>query len=115
VAEVFRRYSWPGNVRELENLIERIAILETDDRVLIRHLPDRILREVEGRALPELAEGEGAVEWRFHEATDRFQKALIERALRDAGGRLGRAAARLGLSRHALRHQMLKLGIAEAA
>ncbi|GGI98269.1 sigma-54 interaction domain-containing protein [Neoroseomonas lacus] len=112
VAEVFRRYSWPGNVRELENLIERIAILETEDQVLVKHLPDRILREVEGRALPEAMEGEGAADLRFHEATDRFQKALIEKALREAGGRHGRAAARLGLSRHALRHQMQKLGMA---
>ena len=115
VAEVFRRYSWPGNVRELENLIERIAILETEDLVLVRHLPDRILREVEGRAEPDPGFGEGAVEWRFHEATDRFQKALIERALREAGGRFGRAAARLGLSRHALRHQMRQLGMVAAA
>ena len=115
VAEVFRRYSWPGNVRELENLIERIAILETEDQVLVKHLPDRILREVEGRALPEAAEGEGAVDLRFHEATDRFQKALIDKALREADGRHGRAAARLGLSRHALRHQMQKLGMAVPA
>ncbi len=112
VAEVFRRYSWPGNVRELENLIERIAILETEDQALVKHLPDRILREVEGRALPEVTEGEGAGDLRFHEATDRFQKALIEKALREAGGRQGGAAARLGLSRHALRHQMQKLGMA---
>jgi transcriptional regulator with PAS, ATPase and Fis domain len=112
VAEVFRRYSWPGNVRELENLIERIAILETEELVLVKHLPDRILREVEGRAVPEAAEGEGAAELRFHAATDRFQKSLIDKALREAGGRHGRAAARLGLSRHALRHQMQKLGMA---
>jgi transcriptional regulator with PAS, ATPase and Fis domain len=112
VVEVFRRYSWPGNVRELENLVERIAILETEDQVLVKHLPDRILREVEGRAAPEAHDGEGAADLRFHEATDRFQKALIEKAIREAGGRHGRAAARLGLSRHALRHQMQKLGMA---
>ncbi|MBR0680427.1 AAA domain-containing protein [Roseomonas eburnea] len=116
VAEVFRRYSWPGNVRELENLIERIAILETEEQVLVNHLPDRILREVEGRTAPEATEGEGATfDLRFHEATDRFQKSLIEKALREAGGRHGRAAVRLGLSRHALRHQMQKLGMAVPA
>lgn len=59
VAEMFRRYSWPGNVRELENLIERIAILETDELVLVKHLPDRIIREVEGRAPPAVSFGEG--------------------------------------------------------
>jgi DNA-binding NtrC family response regulator len=115
VAEIFRRYSWPGNVRELENLIERIAILETDSMVRVRHLPDRILREVEGRASPATADDGAIPETRFHEATERFQKSLIETALRDANGRHGRAAARLGLSRHALRHQMQKLGMAVPA
>jgi DNA-binding NtrC family response regulator len=51
----------------------------------------------------------------FHAATDRFQKSLIEAALRKASGRQGRAAARLGLSRHPLRHQMKKLGMLAGA
>ena len=117
VAEIFRRYSWPGNVRELENLIERIAILETDPLVRVHHLPDRILREVEGRAPAAETPGEAAppVVEDFHAATDRFQAALIEAALHEAKGRHGRAAARLGLSRHALRHQMQKLGMIATA
>jgi two-component system response regulator AtoC len=117
VAEMFRHYSWPGNVRELENLIERIAILETDEIVLVRHLPDRIIREVEGRAPPGVGFGEGAtlpLHRGFHAATEDYQRALIAAALKEAGGRHGRAAQRLRLSRHALRHQMLKLGMAEA-
>jgi transcriptional regulator with PAS, ATPase and Fis domain len=118
VAEMFRHYSWPGNVRELENLIERIAILETDELVLVKHLPDRIVREVEGRAPPALAVGEGTalpLHRGFHEATADYQRALIAAALKESGGRHGRAAQRLRLSRHALRHQMLKLGMTEAS
>ena len=117
VAEAFRRYSWPGNVRELENLLERIAILETEDTVLMRHLPERIVREVEGRAEPVLQAGEGAalpLHRGFHDATEEYQRALIQAALKEARGRHGRAAQRLRLSRHALRHQMLKLGMADA-
>jgi transcriptional regulator with GAF, ATPase, and Fis domain len=121
VREAFRRYSWPGNVRELENLIERIAILEAEESVLMRHLPDRLLREVEGRAAPAPlpGSGEGAahlpLHLGFHDGTEHFQRALITAALKEAGGRQGRAAQRLRLSRHALRHQMLKLGMAVAA
>jgi len=117
VADIFRRYSWPGNVRELENLIERIAILETDPWVRVRHLPDRILREVEGRSPPAVFSVENArlPQQGFHEATEAFQRALIEAALKETGFRHGRAAARLGLSRHALRHQMQKLGMVAAA
>ncbi len=118
VRDAFRRYSWPGNVRELENLIERIAILESEDQVLMRHLPDRLVREVEGRAPPRVPGmgGEGAghlpLHLGFHAGTEEFQRALIEAALKESGGRQGRAAQRLKLTRHALRHQMLKLGMA---
>src|SRR5690606_7208458 len=45
-ARILAAYPWPGNVRELENLLERIFILEDEDEVLPRHLPDRILRTV---------------------------------------------------------------------
>ena len=46
-------------------------------------------------------------------ATVAFQRGLIESALRASGGSLGGAARRLALTRHALRHQMLKLGLKE--
>lgn len=112
-ADIFRRYGWPGNVRELENLLERIFILEEEDEILVRHLPARILREVEGGARrsaapPAVYAADGAD---YHTATARFQAQLIREALAAHDGNLARTAARLGLSRHALRHQMLKLDI----
>jgi len=121
VAALFREYQWPGNVRELENLLERICILEDDDVIRLRHLPARFLRETEvGRRF--LASAGSAIEpspppsapaaepvGGFHDATKAFQRRLILRALDRARGRLGRAARELGLSRHALRHQMAKL------
>lgn len=110
VESLFRRYSWPGNVRELENLLERILILEEDDCVLMRHIPPRIRREVEGQQAPPavgvaLREVENLP---FHAATAAFRRRLIEQVLGQADGNLTAAAA-LGLSRHALRHQMGKL------
>ena len=119
VADIFRRYSWPGNVRELENLIERVLILEDDARVLVRHLPARILRQVAGdgavaprEPMPTPA-SMPSVPLGFRAATDEFQRDLIRAALARAGGRPSEAARSLGLSRHALRHQMGKLGLGE--
>ena len=43
--EAMRRmevYDWPGNVRELENTIERAVALESQDRITVESLPDRI-------------------------------------------------------------------------
>ncbi|MBN8891246.1 MAG: Fis family transcriptional regulator [Rhodospirillales bacterium 70-18] len=109
VRDIFRRYPWPGNVRELENLIERIFILEDDPRILVRHLPARILRDA---ADPTAADDAGeAAPQGFEAATQAFQQRLVRRALAEGGGNLGQAARLLGLSRHALRHQMLKLGM----
>lgn len=110
---IFLRYPWPGNVRELENLLERIFILEEDDQILPRHLPDRILRTVAagGKAVPPAV---GDEEGDYHAATETFQRGLIGRALGRAGGNPQEAARALGLSRHALRHQMIKLGLLKA-
>lgn len=108
-AEIFLAYRWPGNVRELENLLERIFILEEEDVILPSHLPDRILRSVRQPA-PFTAPAFPA-EGGFHEMTAAFQGALIEAALDRSRGNLQSAADALKLSRHALRHQMIKLGI----
>ncbi|MBP6850029.1 MAG: sigma-54-dependent Fis family transcriptional regulator [Rhodoferax sp.] len=117
VQTVFRRYSWPGNVRELENLMERICLIEEGPSVRVEHLPQRILREVGLSApapAPAAAAGApGFAAQDYHLATRTFQCALIRQALASAHGNLGAAAQLLGLSRHALRHQMLKLGMSE--
>jgi two-component system, NtrC family, response regulator AtoC len=121
VEDAFRRYSWPGNVRELENLLERVFILDDVDSVSMRHIPDRIVREIDGREPPHHAaprptdapgpDGSAAPARGFHAATSAFQRRLILDALAASGGSLGRAARSLNLTRHALRHQMLKLEI----
>jgi DNA-binding NtrC family response regulator len=117
VQDIFRRYPWPGNVRELENLIERICLLEEGRRVEASHLPQRILRQARGEAqapsatspVPVPAAGDGLD---YHAATQAFQRQMVQQALRRCDGQLAEAARVLGLTRHALRHQMLKLGIA---
>ncbi len=118
VRDIFLTYHWPGNVRELENLLERIFILEDDREVLVAHIPPRIMREVEGggsfdaddQPTAEFGVAPGAGILDFHAATQAFQRRLIERALAAHGG-VSLTAEALGISRHALRHQMKKLEI----
>lgn len=115
VAQVFRNYPWPGNVRELENLLERIFILEDENEILLKHLPDRIIRGARNQrhvSIPQSSAGSTEnAETNFHIATQQFQKSLIERALSKAQGNIGQAATELDISRHALRHHMMKLNI----
>ena len=113
--DIFLAYHWPGNVRELENLLERIFILEAGNKVLVSHIPPRIMREVEGGAspldqgheTPNDADAEGQRD--FHSRTRAFQRRMVAQALASQGG-VSQAARALGISRHALRHQMKKLG-----
>lgn len=120
VRDVFLTYPWPGNVRELENLLERIFILEEGRQILVHHIPPRIMREVNGDAHApdghqdivniDMAELEANKSDDFHARTRAFQRRMVERALADKGG-VSAAALALGISRHALRHQMKKLGL----
>lgn len=129
VEHIFRTYTWPGNVRELENLLERICILEDGDSIRIDHIPARILREVESAdkrvpavpgshhgspgSIPSPSAHSPAAAFDYHDATCCFQRELIAKAIATANGNIGHAAINLGLSRHALRHQMFKLGMAK--
>jgi two-component system response regulator AtoC len=106
-------------VRELENLLERIFILEDDDVILPRHLPDRIIRTVRAGSAtvppaPTDEGSDGALQLGFHAATEAYQKELIENALAASRNNLKDTAALLKISRHALRHQMIKLGMISA-
>lgn len=118
VQEVFMRYRWPGNVRELSNLLERICILEEGSCVRLQHLPPRILREAASvaapdtlKAAPTTLQPQNGEESDYASLTARFQSTLIEQALSRHDNNLSRAASSLGLSRHALRHQMQRLGL----
>jgi two-component system, NtrC family, response regulator AtoC len=111
IAEIFCAFDWPGNVRELENLLERIFVLEEEDQIRVAHIPRRIMREVEaGRPSTDaevaanLSHGNS-----FQESTSEFQIQMIRNAIESSNGKLAEAARALGLSRHALRHQMTKL------
>lgn len=124
VQDVFLRYQWPGNVRELSNLLERICILEEGTSIREEHLPQRIIREVEKAKFGLVSEtsitaqnhadeliGLAVPSDSYAEQTAHFQRLLISQALADCLGSVGKAAERLQLSRHALRHQMQKLGM----
>ncbi len=98
---VLLAHRWPGNVRELRNLVERLTILGPGRSIGPDDLPPEMrspppLPAAEGRSIgAELAETE---------------KKLLERALREAGGHRGRAAEILGISRHALKRRIQRLG-----
>jgi len=91
------QYGWPGNVRELEHLIERAVILAKSEFV---DAPDL--------SLPGAGTPAGPAANARAETLDEVERATIERALREHGWNVTRAAQTLGLTRQALYRRMEK-------
>ncbi|HEX2573499.1 MAG TPA: sigma-54-dependent Fis family transcriptional regulator [Polyangia bacterium] len=81
---------WPGNVRQLENTLSRgwaLAMSEGSPVIEVRHLfPDR----------PEPVNPE---EETYEDATRRFQRGFLERALAQSSWNVSETARRIGLAR----------------
>lgn len=99
VGEYLQAYSWPGNVRELRNLVERLTILYAGQTISVDQLPLEI-RQAEVEASLSIEDSILAVE-----------KNLVLDALRKSGGKKGVTADQLGISRHALKRKLQKLGL----
>ena len=94
--ESLRQYSWPGNIRELENAIARAVVLCPQDDIG----PDYLgLTPIEGAGLSASADSATYLDLPYHESMEQHSRAIIERALRVAGGNQTKAADRLKLQR----------------
>lgn len=107
--QALQAHVWPGNIRELRNVIERAVILEPAEEIQPASLPDF---EVESRLREGVPVKAGPPQGgSLTEALLRFEKEMILQALDASGGSLGKAAAALDLSRHALRYRMGRLSL----
>ena len=99
--EALRRlmeYNWPGNVRELENVVERAVVLSRGLIITSRELP---FGEHEAGEDDDSGEMKGDSSF-FKKSVAQFEKDLIMKALRDAGGNRSKAAEMLGIYRRLL-------------
>ena len=106
VMDRFFAHTWPGNVRELENVVERGVVLARGEEIDIDLLPSDMSRRVALPDAPPLPEGV-----RFYDAVLRFERQLIEGALRRTGGVQKHAAELLGLKPTTLNEKIKRLGI----
>ncbi|HEX4425385.1 MAG TPA: sigma-54 dependent transcriptional regulator [Terriglobales bacterium] len=96
-------YGWPGNIRELRNVIERAALLATDE--IIR--PKDLRLELQEDA--PTSGNEPVITFR------EMQKLHIQRALTAEHSNVGRAAARLGLTKSTLYNKIKTFRIDHSA
>lgn len=95
VIEALLDASWPGNTRELRAAVERLVLRDL-------HAPACGLPDREGVAMSPQDPGPSAVEVSAARAVDSDARAALEAT----NYRLGAAAARLGISRNALKRRM---------
>lgn len=107
-----KELDWPGNVRQLENTCRWLTVMAVGKEVHYEDLP-LDLREHQGDTDSEEAWERALERWAATElgrgmtrllddALPRFEKTLIDVALRETGGRRQEAAALLGWGRNTL-------------
>ena len=98
--EILQQYSWPGNARELRNIIERMAILTTGDRLTTDSVP------VEVRLAQEAAPRSN-----LKDARESAEREHILRALEESSWNVSGAARALGMERTNLHKRIRALGL----
>ena len=101
-------YDWPGNVRELENVVERAVVLSRGQIITSRELP--FGEHVDGEHEDE-QEDVSAERSFFKKSVSQFEKDLIMKALKDAGGNRSKAAEMLGIYRRLLYAKIKEYGL----
>lgn len=105
--------AWEGNIRELENVIERAAVLCSNDRIEIKDLQ----LEEESAEQTEWKNGEldfdrmVATDTRLPDLLETIEKKAIRAALEKAGHVQTRAAESLGITKSLLQYKMKKYNI----
>lgn len=94
-------YDWPGNVRELENLMERLIVTTSEDRIEVTHLPELIKerRHKGGFDLRNLKT--------YKETMDNYEKNLLLHVMNQSSS-TQEMAELLGLDRSTIRRKLKK-------
>ena len=102
-------YDWPGNVRELINVLERGVLLARGASLDVADLP-RSLTGRGGSVSGALARPDDLWDLPLADARDElmssFERAYLERLLRDTDGRVGETADRAGIDARTLYNKM---------
>jgi DNA-binding NtrC family response regulator len=105
---MLKKYWWPGNIRELENLVERLVAVSDKDFISEEDLPLEFhFAQLEPRG--------GGSESLFEEATNKFERNFILRALEKCGWSVTNTAEYLGIPLSTLKYKMDKLEVRQIA
>ncbi len=102
-------HNWKGNVRELRNLIERIAILQPENKDKISSIIKESLKN--DNFQDKITENSLSVP--LKEAREKFEKEYLTVQLKKFNGNISKTANFVGMERSALHRKLKGLGIKE--
>ncbi len=102
-------HDWHGNVRELRNLIERIAILQPENKEKILNIIKESLKNTDFTDKIQ----ESSLSVPLKEAREKFEKEYLTLQLKKFNGNISKTANFVGMERSALHRKLKGLGIKE--
>jgi DNA-binding NtrC family response regulator len=109
IAEL-REYAWPGNVRELRNVVERLVLLASEDKVCAAHV--RMVLPSSDSASSRVTESIfSGTSGTLAERTEAFEKEVMLAEIRRHNFHMTNVARALGLERSHLYKKCQQLGI----
>ena len=108
---LLQRHSWPGNVRELANIVERLVILHSGQRITPREISQVLSVDSNAPASRHELPDPVLPEAPLTELLDEYERLLITRALAMSNGNIAEAARRLRTDRPNLYRRMKRLGV----
>ena len=102
-------HNWKGNVRELRNLIERVAILQPNDKEKTSNI---IKESLKNENIQDKIR-ENSLSVPLKEAREKFEKEYLTIQLKKFNGNISKTANFVGMERSALHRKLKGLGIKE--
>jgi len=106
---ILQRYEWPGNVRELKNLIERLMIMTPGRLIQAKDVPIPFNRSGDVRGGFDAA----LVYDTLKEAKGEFERAFLEKKLREFDWNISHTAEAIGIERSNLHKKIKAYGLDE--
>jgi two-component system nitrogen regulation response regulator NtrX len=106
---MLKRYHWPGNVRELRNLVERLMIMTPGSEIKASDMPSPFQQEFNMGEM--YASGLSAAS--FKEAKGIFEKAYLEKKLREYNWNVSQTAEAIGIERSNLHKKIKAYGLGD--
>jgi two-component system nitrogen regulation response regulator NtrX len=106
---ILQRYEWPGNVRELKNLIERLMIMTPGRLIQAKDLPAPFNRSGDIKGSFDAA----LLYDTLRQAKGEFERAYLERKLREFDWNISQTAEAIGIERSNLHKKIKAYGLDE--